>query len=573
MATQRFPQAGQRLASGLLHVTTLALLLSSRGGHGGTPRHDAEPWAAGVARSARHLMSNDVEDTSAALGTAEGAYARRRLLISPTFLDISKAITPINSQIFAATNAETTEDEAEDNKFDQEETGCPPPAASRKLLQACTPMFDAVRTYRGDDDRRQTTLTLELETYLSQLAKYIFFDNSGKLVIKKLKAFQIETEELAVTDVATIGTTNTGAAVNSAGANSGAGAATPVARQVLKVRGDILVGDDVKVADPTTFYTKISPGKVSTAGPFIPAGSKTPTRIKASLGRKGTATTDPTQLFVQGNSVLGRDEDSYAVFNGAVSANQLVVQETAWFGAANKDLAETAMPTAVRVYGNVALGKDRIAGTFVSSTVLYPGKASMSWKSPTNTLAKAWVGKAADDSDAKDQLSVYGNSVLGTVNTNKAEKDLTTVVKVYGNAVLGKDIAPGTFVSRTVAWLGRAWDDQHVRDQFSVWGNSTLGAANKDKPESTIAKVYGNVALGKDIAPGAFVTRTVISPGKCSMSWNSPTNTLAKTSIGKAFDDAPDKNQLSVFGSAALVTSRPGGPYTFTPASSKVARK
>lgn len=183
MATQRFPQAGQRLASGLLHVTTLALLLSSRGGHGGTPRHDAEPWAAGVARSARHLMSNDVEvrgmgserrlppacgggggrpslppttaaapravdflavppaapalfctstppslcapthpvacamdlfsltppcplqDTSAALGTAEGAYARRRLLISPTFLDISKAITPINSQIFAATNA------------------------------------------------------------------------------------------------------------------------------------------------------------------------------------------------------------------------------------------------------------------------------------------------------------------------------------------------------------------------------------------------------------------------------------------------------------------------------------
>ena len=48
----------------------------------------------------------------------------------------------------------------------------------------------------------------------------------------------------------------------------------------------------------------------------------------------------------------------------------------------------------------------------------------MSWKSPTNTLAKAWVGKAADDSDAKDQLSVYGNSVLGTVNTSERWRGL-----------------------------------------------------------------------------------------------------------------------------------------------------
>lgn len=57
----------------------------------------------------------------------------------------------------------------------------------------------------------------------------------------------------------------------------------------------------------------------------------------------------PSKHFaaLQGNSVLGRDEDSYAVFNGAVSANQLVVQETAWFGAANKGAYTLAYPSPI----------------------------------------------------------------------------------------------------------------------------------------------------------------------------------------------------------------------------------
>lgn len=55
------------------------------------------------------------------------------------------------------------------------------------VLNVVEPITSQLKPAAALGAARQTTLTLELETYLSQLAKYIFFDNSGKLVIKKLK--------------------------------------------------------------------------------------------------------------------------------------------------------------------------------------------------------------------------------------------------------------------------------------------------------------------------------------------------------------------------------------------------
>jgi len=190
-----------------------------------------------------------------------------------------------------------------------------------------------------------------------------------------------------------------------------------------------------------------------------------------------------------------------------------------------------------------------------------------------------------------DSLSVAGNTQLGTTTKDRPQQ---TVVKVYGNIQLGKD-STSTIVDRTViypgkvstswnsgsstpakAWLGKALDDPPTKDVLSVWGTSSLGVVNKDLPLTTVAKVFGNIQLGKDgnVQPGTpFNDRTVIYPGKASMSWNfkKPTseNVLAKAWVGKAFDDAATKDQLSVYGSASLVTSR-AKPYTFNSTSASL---
>ncbi len=38
----------------------------------------------------------------------------------------------------------------------------------------------------------------------------------------------------------------------------------------------------------------------------------------------------------------------------------------------------------------------------------------MSWSGNGGALAKAWLGKAADDPATKEQLSVYGTTTLGS---------------------------------------------------------------------------------------------------------------------------------------------------------------
>ncbi|KAL4422018.1 hypothetical protein ABPG77_005448 [Micractinium sp. CCAP 211/92] len=164
-----------------------------------------------------------------------------------------------------------------------------------------------------------------------------------------------------------------------------------------------------------------------------------------------------------------------------------------------------ASPTTVlKVYGNVQVGKDGSGTPYQDRTVIYPGKTSMSWSGNGGALAKAWLGKAADDPATKEQLSVYGTT--------------------------------------------------------------TLGSATRDAPQGQlVARVYGNIQLGKPASGnGDIVDRTTIYPGKVSCSWAGPAGPkqLAKAYIGKAFDDAQTKDQLSVFGSATLGTSRTK-PFVF----------
>lgn len=166
--------------------------------------------------------------------------------------------------------------------------------------------------------------------------------------------------------------------------------------------------------------------------------------------------------------------------------------------------AATQSGTVMKVYGNIQVGNDGGGPPYADRTVIYPGKSSMSWAGPSGVLAKAWLGKAADDPATKEQLSVFGTT--------------------------------------------------------------TLGSATRDAPEGQlVARVYGNIQLGKPASgTGDIIDRTTIYPGKVSCSWAGPAGKkqLAKAYIGKAFDDAQTKDQLSVFGSATLVTSRTK-PFVF----------
>lgn len=46
----------------------------------------------------------------------------------------------------------------------------------------------------------------------------------------------------------------------------------------------------------------------------------------------------------------------------------------------------------------------------------------MSWNGPKGELAKAWLGKAADDPATKDQLSVFGASTLGSATRGEGAR-------------------------------------------------------------------------------------------------------------------------------------------------------
>ncbi|KAL4440287.1 hypothetical protein ABPG75_003288 [Micractinium tetrahymenae] len=164
---------------------------------------------------------------------------------------------------------------------------------------------------------------------------------------------------------------------------------------------------------------------------------------------------------------------------------------------------KTLGTTVAKVYGNVQVGNDA-SGSIVDRTIIYPGKTSMSWQGPKGELAKAWLGKAADDPSTKEQLSVFGTT--------------------------------------------------------------TPGSSTRDAPEGQlVARMYGNIQLGKPASgTGDIIDRTTIYPGKVSCSWAGPAGKkqLAKAYIGKASDDPQTKDQLGVFGSATLVTSRTK-PFAF----------
>ena len=45
----------------------------------------------------------------------------------------------------------------------------------------------------------------------------------------------------------------------------------------------------------------------------------------------------------------------------------------------------------------------------------------MSWAGPSGVLAKAWLGKAADDPATKEQLSVFGTTTLGSATRGELQ--------------------------------------------------------------------------------------------------------------------------------------------------------
>lgn len=190
--------------------------------------------------------------------------------------------------------------------------------------------------------------------------------------------------------------------------------------------------------------------------------------------------------------------------NSILNVHSLTAITKADIGLAEKAKAET---TVLRVFGNGFFGKEPVGKSIDQRTVIYPGKASMSWQEPAGgtKVMKAWLGAAFDDSKSIDnQLSVPGMSALGTYTRDRPDSQ-TPVLKVYGNGWFGKDPATGTGVinpieqrtviypgkvsvswpgpgtppsgaSLTKAWLGRAYDDAHTKDQLSVDNNVTLVA-------------------------------------------------------------------------------------------------